>query len=138
MDPGDKARIQKGDEYYDGAFGKPFDVNRFNSDNIFPRVARDAGLSEKPSFWITAGDNDGLGIITGSADLHVALRRAGYKTTLRIGPGQHDWTNWSQSIVPALAWLAPQLRDSCPPEVQSTAIGPALSQPEPQGGEAQK
>lgn len=136
IDPADKVRIQKGDEYYDGAFGKPFNVNRYNDNNVFPRVARDADLAEKPAFWIAAGDRDGLGIITGSADLHVALRRAGYDTTLRIGPGQHDWTNWSQSIVPALTWLAPQLRDSCPPEVQSTAA--TLAQPEPDRGEAQK
>lgn len=128
IDPNDAVLIQKGDAYYDGAFGKPFDVARYNADNLFPRVTQDASLPDKPSFWITAGDRDGLGIITGSADLHVALRRAGYETTLRIGPGQHDWTNWSQSIVPALNWLSPQLRDSCTPSVQSAA---ALGQPKP-------
>ena len=136
IDPDDAVRIKKGDEYYDGAFGKPFDVHRYNADNVFPRITKDASLAEKPSFWITAGDRDGLGIITGSADLHVALRRAGYKTTLRIGAGQHDWTNWSQSIVPALDWLAPQLRDTCPP-LQSTA-GLGLAEPEPERGEAQE
>ncbi|WEK49550.1 MAG: alpha/beta hydrolase-fold protein [Candidatus Kaistia colombiensis] len=137
IDPQDAARIKKGDEFYDGAYGKPFDVDRFNAANIFPRVTKDSDLPEKPSFWIAAGDRDGLGIITGSADLHVALRRAGYDTTLRIGAGQHNWANWSQSIVPALDWLAPQLRDSCPP-LQATAAGSALAQPEPDRGEAQK
>ncbi|MCX5569173.1 alpha/beta hydrolase [Kaistia nematophila] len=138
IDPDDAVRIKRGDEYYDGAFGKPFDVERYNAANVFPRVDKDADLPDKPSFWITAGDRDGLGIITGSAELHVALRRAGYDTTLRIGAGQHDWTNWAQSIVPALDWLAPQLRDSCPPMRSTAAAGPALGQSEPKGGEAQK
>ncbi len=109
----DAARIAKGDAFYDGAFGKPFDVGRFNALNVYPRIAADAALPDRPSFWITAGDQDGAGIITGSADFHVTLRRAGYDTTLRIGPGQHDWTNWGRSILPALEWLSPRLADHC-------------------------
>lgn len=114
IEAGDTERIKRGQDFYDGAFGNPFDVRRFNALNLYPRIAADAARSDRPSFWITAGDRDGAGIITGSADFHVALRRAGYDTTLRIGPGRHDWANWGRSILPALEWASPRLGDHCP------------------------
>ncbi|BCP54084.1 esterase [Kaistia sp. 32K] len=139
IDPGDKERIERGQTFYDGAFGNPFDVKRFNADNIFPRVERDKDHADRPAFWLAAGDRDGLGIITGSAALHVALRKAGYETSLRIGPGQHDWNNWSQAIVPALAWLSPKLSDHCDTPTPAAFTGPAKLVPaKPQSGEAQK
>lgn len=106
-------RLKRARTFYDGAFGTPFRVSRFNAANLFPKASRLALLREKPKIYINAGDRDPGGIVQGSTELHLALLRAGVDSKLTIVPGRHEWPLWRRELGPALTWLGPQLDTTC-------------------------
>lgn len=107
-------RLKRAKNFYDGAFGAPFKVGRFNAWNLFPRVATlGLGGEPKPAVYLNAGDNDLGGIIQGTTELHLALLRRHVDSTLRIVDGRHEWALWRRELGPALAWLGPRLDTTC-------------------------
>lgn len=107
------ARRQRLSRLFGGVYGEPFDMNRFNRWTVFARVEKVSALSSPPSVWLAAGDDDFPAILRGTVALHLALKRRGVATELRVDNARHTWRYWSKAIVPALEWLAPQLSRPC-------------------------
>lgn len=114
MRPDMRDRRRKAERLYDGAFGVPFSVARFNAQNLFPKAER-LGLANrpKPAVYLDAGDRDPGGIVQGTTELHLALLRRNVDSTLRIVGGRHEWALWRRELGPALAWLGKRLDPSC-------------------------
>lgn len=111
-------RVKRAKNFYDGAFGAPFKVARFNQWNLFPKVSElGIGDTPKPAIYLNAGDNDLGGIIQGTTELHLALLRRHVDSTLRIVDGRHEWSLWKRELGPALAWLGPKLDATCDGDV---------------------
>jgi S-formylglutathione hydrolase FrmB len=98
---------------YKGAFGTPFDAERFNAANVFNQMGALRRADPKPAFWTFVGDADYADLIAGSTRFHNDALRAGAESHLRIGPGRHFWETWQQAILPALEWVSPRLRSDC-------------------------
>jgi S-formylglutathione hydrolase FrmB len=98
---------------FGAAFGEPFDRERFNAWTLFPKVAAVAAATPPPAVFLTAGDDDFLSLVDGTVRLHLALKRAGMDSELRVFDGRHDWANWKAAIVPALGWLSARLDATC-------------------------
>jgi S-formylglutathione hydrolase FrmB len=98
---------------FGNVFGDPFDWQRFNTWNLFPRIARVARLAQPPAIWLEAGDKDYPPIIEGTVKLHLDLHKVGIDSQLRVDDGGHDWHLWRTAIAPALQWLSPRLDSSC-------------------------
>ncbi len=101
---------------FGAAFGEPFDRERFNAWTLFPKVPTVAAAATPPAVFLTAGDDDFLSLVDGTVRLHLALKRAGMDSELRVFDGRHDWANWKAAIVPALGWLSARLDPSCAAE----------------------
>lgn len=120
------ARLKRARDFYDGAFGSPIKIARFNSWNLFPRVPRiGIGGMPKPAVYLDAGDHDPGGIVQGTTNLHLALLARGVDSTLRVVGGQHEWALWKRELAPALAWLGPRLDATCGQPVAAASTGGA-------------
>jgi len=98
---------------YYGAFGTPFDAERFNKANVFNRMNKLRRTKEKPAFWSFIGEDDYPDLIAGTVRFHNDVKEAGAESHLRVGPGRHFWETWQQSVVPALEWASPRLASGC-------------------------
>lgn len=97
-----------------GAFGEPFDRNRFNTANLFARIPGYAGRAPRPAFFLAVGTDDFPRLREGNLAFHAALAAAGVDVPLRTDPGEHDWTLWASQLEPALVWLDKHLEHRCP------------------------
>ncbi|MFL1875436.1 alpha/beta hydrolase [Hansschlegelia beijingensis] len=133
IDARDVQRLKRADAFYDGAFGRPLDRGRFNAWNLFTRVRQwPAGEEPAPAILLAAGDRDRSGLIQSTARFHAELLRAGLDSSLRIGPGAHDWPTWRAHLADALRWLGPKLRTSCEPaDSQVQSPGREATRPTP-------
>lgn len=131
MDRYDTTRVARADAFYDGAFGRPLDRTRFNAWNIFSQIrGKELDPGQKPALYLAAGDRDRGGLLQTLTRLHIELGRSGYDTTLRIGPGQHDWETWRNQLADALNWLGPRLDPSCGHAVaDSGPAAPSMTSP---------
>ncbi len=110
----DDSRLHSDLSYYHGAFGTPFDAERFNAANLLNRIPA-LRAADKPAFWMTIGDRDDYPeFIEGAAALQNALRAAAFESHLRVSDGRHSWGFWQREIIPALEWLSPMLAAKCP------------------------
>ena len=98
---------------FGGVFGSPFDHNRYVQFNVFTQLERLRQAPQKPSIWLTAGNNDFPSILRGTKRLHKALISSGVESYLRIDKASHEWPYWAKAIVPALKWLSPKLSQKC-------------------------
>jgi S-formylglutathione hydrolase FrmB len=98
---------------YHGAFGKPFDAERYNKANVFNHMNKLRRTKEKPAFWNFIGEDDYSDLIVGTVRFHNEAKEAGAESHLRVGPGRHFWETWQQSIMPALEWVSPRLQSGC-------------------------
>ena len=131
IDRNDVARLKRADAFYDGAFGRPLDRERFNAWNLFTRLrALEKGAAPQPDVYLSIGDRDRGGLLQNTTRLHVALLRAGVDSTFRIGPGQHDWETWRREFATSLTWLGPKLDPTCGRDVASSRA-PGASRPTP-------
>jgi S-formylglutathione hydrolase FrmB len=114
IEAGDRARLERADAFYDGAFGRPLERGRFNAWNPFVllrSLPRKPG--PKPAIFLAIGDRDRGGLLQSLTRFHVDLLRAGVDSTLRIGPGVHDWDTWRRQLADGLDWLGPRLDPGC-------------------------
>jgi S-formylglutathione hydrolase FrmB len=96
-------------DHFAGAFGEPFEAERFNVHNVFTllrqAVEDDVPL---PKTYLTAGDDDGFNLWRGAIALHETLIADGRTSELRITDGDHVWSLWSVSIVDVLRFIDAQ------------------------------
>ena len=124
--PAEIQRLRRAGSFYDGAFGRPLDRRRFNAWTIFATLRRAADRpGEWPAMFLAAGDRDRGGLLQTTTKLHVDLLRAGVDSTLRIGPGAHDWETWRRQLREAFDWLGPRLDPSCGSVSAEAGDGPA-------------
>ncbi|MFD1333446.1 alpha/beta hydrolase [Methylopila musalis] len=114
-------RLKRARTFYDGAFGTPFDVKRFNRWNLFTKVRQLALRRHKPDVYLNAGDRDPGGIVQGTTEMHLALLRAGVDSTMTVAPGRHEWSLWRRELGPALVWLGARIDPTCGASGQAAA-----------------
>lgn len=101
-------------QLFGGVYGQPFDVARYDRFNVFAKLDKLEAAAEKPAIWLAAGDDDFPSILRGTVRLHLALKRRGIASQLRVDNAGHGWEYWREAIKPALAWLSPKLAARCP------------------------
>ncbi|GLK77196.1 esterase [Methylopila jiangsuensis] len=115
----DEARAVRADRFYDRAFGAPLARERFNAWNLFGKAEALRQARETPAIFLAIGDRDRAGLLQSTALLHAQLARAGVDSSLRVGPGGHDWEVWKRDLAAALEWLGPRLDPGCGGEIAS-------------------
>jgi len=101
---------QAAERWYVGAFGRPFDPDRYRALSPFSKVQALARHRTPPRILITSGDDDYFKFYEGSAALFAALGRAGVPAELRIDDGGHDWQLWRKQFARAIRFLTAPLR----------------------------
>lgn len=94
----------------EGAFGDPFDPERWNSESPFGLLRTLPSPPPSLPVYLTTGDDDGLRNYRDAALLHDALRRAGLASELRVTDGGHGWAVWSRELPAALVFLGEVFR----------------------------
>jgi enterochelin esterase family protein len=92
-----------------GAFGDPFEPERYAAADPFGRIARLSASMPQPAFYLSCGDEDSLGLDAGTEAFGAALREAGAQVNVAIKPGRHDWAFWRAELPLALAAFADSL-----------------------------
>lgn len=114
--PTDEAeRAKRATRMFNVAFGNPFDWQRFNSWNLFPRLPRYVADSNRSALYLAIGDNDFPNLKTGNVAFSQMLTEAGIPTPLHVDEGGHVWSLWAKQLGPALKWLNSKLTTACPP-----------------------
>ena len=103
--------LEAAQKWYGGAFGRPFDPDRYIALSPFARVATLARQQEAMRILITCGDDDYFNFYEGSADLFADLRRAGVAAEMRIDDGGHNWQLWRGQFVAAIRYLTSPLSE---------------------------
>ena len=85
-------------ELFAGAFGDPFDPDRYAAANPFNRIERLRSAVPKPSFYLSCGDEDFFGFDVGTEALGAALETVGVEAVVAIKPGRHDWSFWRAEL----------------------------------------
>jgi S-formylglutathione hydrolase FrmB len=103
---------------FSGAFGEPFEADRYAAAEPFARVPDLAQTASPPAFYLSCGVDDYFGLDAGTRAFGAALADAGVPATVQIRPGRHDWAFWRAALPEALMAFG-------------TAIGvpPALTRP---------
>lgn len=91
--------------YFTGAFGRPVDLDRFRAASPFTLIPAFAREPVRPALFLTCGDDDELDLEEGNLLFHLALKRAGIASELRMVDGGHDWTLWSREVEPVLRFV---------------------------------
>ncbi|MEP3115790.1 alpha/beta hydrolase family protein [Nisaea sp.] len=84
--------------FFKGAFGEPFDIVAFNHENFFSDIQSLKAASDRPSIWITVGDDDGFRLYEGNLALYLALKQTGVPVEFRVTDGNHTWKLWRSEI----------------------------------------
>lgn len=99
-----------------GAFGDPFDRQRFEAENLFQLVPRLSRAEQRPEIYIASGDRDDFDLEENALYFYLALKRAGIRASLRIREGGHNWQYWASELPPALRFLGGVLAAATPPQ----------------------
>jgi enterochelin esterase family protein len=110
--------------HFGGAFGKPFEAQRFNAANVFTLLAGQlhAGV-ELPAIYLTVGDHDSHNLWRGSIALYETLMADGVNVDFRVTGGDHAWSLWRKSIEDALVFVDSKFIEA--PLRAKIASGPA-------------
>lgn len=85
---------QEREALFRGAFGSPFDPERYDAANPFGMVGQMASSPHKVGIYLMAGNDDAYFLYEGATQLYTQLRRAGIPAKLRIIDGPHWWDTW--------------------------------------------
>jgi enterochelin esterase family protein len=107
------ARAARPTRMFNRAFGQPFDWQRFNAWNLFPRLPAYLADSKRPALYLAIGSDDFAGLKAVNLAFRDALRASGIDVPFRIDPGGHNWSLWAAQLEDALIWLNPFLSGQC-------------------------
>jgi enterochelin esterase-like enzyme len=110
-DPAERARRHV--FMFGALFSDPFDWQRFNRWNLFPRIPALAATQERPAIWLDAGDDDFPSLLATNVDFFLQLRAAGVEAELRVVDGAHNWEHWRPALSDALTWAGRSLPTAC-------------------------
>jgi enterochelin esterase family protein len=110
-DPAERARRHV--FMFGDLFDDPFDWQRFNRWNLFPRIPALAAATERPAIWLDAGDDDFPSLLATNVDFFLQLQKAGVEAELRVVDGAHDWEHWRPALSEALASAGQRLPKGC-------------------------
>ena len=105
--PADPARMTR---IFTGAFGEPFDPQRFLANHPRRYLPRVQDPAEPIGIYLQAGDDDGFGTQFATLELFEELRDRNIPAELRIDDGGHDWKVWRSALGPMLQWFATRIR----------------------------
>jgi enterochelin esterase family protein len=108
-----EARARRATHMFGGAFGRPFDWQRFNRWNLFRRLPAFIADRGRAAIYLAVGEDDFSGLKAGNLAFRRALAEAGIDVPLRIDPGGHVWSLWAAQLEPALTWLDRHLSGEC-------------------------
>ena len=108
-----EARGRRAKHMFGGAFGRPFDWERFNRWNLFERLPAYIADPGRAAIYLAVGEDDFPGLKEGNLAFRRALAEAGIDVPFRIDPGGHVWNLWAAQLEPALAWLDRHLSSAC-------------------------
>ena len=108
-----EARAKRPSRMFRGAYGDPLDPDRFNAQNIFPKLAAYAADPNRPMFRLAVGDRDFSNLREANIEIVEKLAKLGVKVPFEIDPGAHEWSLWATQLPKMLEWLAPQWRHGC-------------------------
>jgi enterochelin esterase family protein len=93
------------DSLLSGAFGRPVDLRRFHAASPFTLIPALAAARPRPTLYLTCGDDDELDLEEGNLLFHLALKRAGIESELRVTNGGHTWDVWTRELDPVLRFV---------------------------------
>jgi S-formylglutathione hydrolase FrmB len=65
--------------------------------------------------WLYCGEQDRYGLAPAAARFHRAAGDAGFRSTLVLEPGDHQWEYWRRSTLAQLEQIAAGFAPSAPP-----------------------
>jgi enterochelin esterase family protein len=107
-----EAQTSAWEGYFTGAFGRPFDLERFRAASPFTLIGGFARALKRPALFLTCGDDDELDLEEGNLLFYRALKHAGIGAELRITDGGHDWGLWSRELESVLRFVGERFRES--------------------------
>jgi enterochelin esterase family protein len=108
-----EGRARRATHMFGGAFGRPFDWERFNEWNLFRRLPAYVADPGRAAIYLAVGEDDFPGLKAGNLAFRRALAEAGIEVPLRVDPGGHVWSLWAMQLEPALVWLDRHLPGAC-------------------------
>jgi enterochelin esterase family protein len=96
-------------QLFAGAFGDPFEPERYAAADPFGRVERLRMAAPLPAFYLSCGDADFFGLDVGTETFGAMLQEVGAPVTVAIRPGRHDWAFWRAELPLALDAFAETL-----------------------------
>jgi enterochelin esterase family protein len=100
---------------YAGAFGRPFDVDRYNANNTYDHVEGLKQRKELPLYIIRVGGSDQPEFIEEAASLQIRFQQANVLSILKIDAGGHDIQTWNSGLISSLRALGGRIeKASCP------------------------
>jgi enterochelin esterase family protein len=112
--PEDEAeRAKRPTRMFRGAFGTPLDWQRFNAQNVFPRLDAYARDPNRTPFHLAVGSEDFPNLQAMNHRFVDILAEKGVSVPLKVDQGAHEWKLWSAQLPAALRWLAPRLASHC-------------------------
>ena len=98
--------LGEAERWFHGAYGRPFNEAIYMARNPFSAVAALARTASPPKILITTGDDDYFKFYEGSAQMFLALRRAGVAAEFRVADGGHEWSLWQAQFPEVLRFFA--------------------------------
>lgn len=84
---------------FHGAFGDPFDVDRFARESIYTDLAALPASTVLPHFYLSSGSNDQYGLDLAALRLYGELKRRDAPVTLTVRAGyDHGWQFWHDDL----------------------------------------
>lgn len=92
--------------HFGGAFGTPFQPQRFNDSNVFTLLSQAiAAKASLPPIFVTVGDDDSHLLWRGGIAFFETMRADDRPMEFRMTDGDHSWDLWRVSIVDALRFI---------------------------------
>ena len=103
--------------HFGGAFGTPFDPQRFNAENVFTLLERAVEAKKTlPAIYLTVGDDDSHLLWRGAIALFETMQMDGRDIDFRVTDGDHDWKCWKQSLADVLIFVDKRLGNLSQPD----------------------
>ena len=97
---------------FNGAFGEPFDPDRFAQASVYRDLAGLPAGALVPRVYLASGSHDQFNFDVSALRLYQELKRHGVPTTLAVHDGyDHGWKYWHDMLSEVLAFTSTALRE---------------------------